>query len=107
MYLLIGILEPREYLMIGVIVLIAAYVGSLVTRQPVNLRRLERKLDALLQHQRVEMPSRLSPEVELLASDPGRKIEAIKLHRDQNPELSLAEAKAEIEGFAEIRSPLR
>ena len=64
-----------------------------------NFRRLERKLDALLQHQGIAMPSRLSPEVQRLAADPRRKISAIKLHREQNPDLSLAEAKAEIEAF--------
>jgi hypothetical protein len=95
-----AILQSSDYGMIGLIVLFATVAASVVTRQRVNLRRLERKLDAILQHQGIEMPSRLSPEVERLASDPGRKIEAIKLHRDQNPELSLAEAKMEIETFA-------
>jgi ribosomal protein L7/L12 len=61
---------------------------------------VERKLDALLKRQGVELPSQLSPEVQLLAKDPSKKIAAIKLHREQNPALSLADAKREVEDFA-------
>jgi ribosomal protein L7/L12 len=61
---------------------------------------LERKLDALLQNQGIEIPSGLSPEAQRLAADPRTKIAAIKVHREENPALSLAEAKAEIEAFA-------
>lgn len=43
------------------------------------------------------MPSPLSPEVQALARDPKQKIAAIKLHREQNPGLGLAEAKREAE----------
>jgi hypothetical protein len=97
---LLGILETSDYAAITVIVLVFTTCASFATRQRVDLRRLERKLDALLQHQGVDLPSRLSPEVQLLARDPGRKIAAIKLHREQNPGLSLADAKAEVENFA-------
>ena len=85
---------------IPAIVIIFAGGVSYAARQRRDLGRIERKLDALLKHQGVELPSRLSPEVQLLARDPGRKIAAIKLHREQNPGLSLAEAKKEIEDFA-------
>lgn len=44
-------------------------------------------------------PLGLSPEVERLASTPNGKIEAIKLYREQNAGVSLAEAKAKIEAF--------
>jgi hypothetical protein len=64
-----------------------------------RLRVVERKLDALLQHHGVKVPSPLSPEVQRLATDPRRKIAAIKLHRQENPGLSLAKAKAEVEEF--------
>jgi hypothetical protein len=97
---LLAILEPGDYRAIALIVLIFASFASLWTRQRVDLRRLERKLDGLLNHQGVESPSRLSPEVQLLARDPSRKIVAIKLHREQNPGLSLADAKSEVEDFA-------
>ena len=97
---LLAVLETSDYGAIAVIVLIVASFVSFAKRQRVDLRRLERKLDALLKHQGVELPSRLSPEVQLLARDPSRKIAAIKLHRQQNPELSLADAKSEVEDFA-------
>ena len=63
------------------------------------MRCLNIKLDALLKQQGVEWPF-LSPEVQALALDPGRKIAAIKLHREEHPDIGLAEAKAEIEAFA-------
>ena len=97
---LFAIVESRDYIIIGLLVLVSAVLASLWTRRPVNLGRLERKLDALLQHEGIAMPSRLSPEVQRLAADPRTKIAAIKLHREENPELSLAQAKAEIESFA-------
>jgi hypothetical protein len=74
-------------------------ITSMMQRQRLHLRSLNIKLDALLKQQGVEWPS-LSPEVQALALDPGRKIAAIKLHRDEHPDLGLAEAKAEVEAFA-------
>lgn len=44
----------------------------------------------------------LSEEVQRLARDPAKKIEAIKLHREQTG-LGLAEAKADIENFNKKR----
>jgi hypothetical protein len=64
-----------------------------------RLRVVERKLDALLAHHGVKVPSPLSPEVQQLATDPRGKIAAVKLHREQNPGLSLAKAKVEVEEF--------
>jgi ribosomal protein L7/L12 len=74
----------------------AAVEGSAA---PPTARQLERKLDALLQRAGVHLPSGLSPEVELLARDPAKKIAAIKLHREQTG-LSLVEAKDAVEEFA-------
>jgi len=71
---------------------------QMMLRQQSHLRRLDKKMDALLQHQGVEWPS-LSPEVQLLAKRPNKKIVAIKLHREENPDMSIAEAKSEIEAF--------
>jgi ribosomal protein L7/L12 len=64
-----------------------------------SVRRLERKLDAIIKQQGIEWPSRVSPEVRLLAQDPSKKIVAIKLHRDQNPDLNLSEAKKDVEDY--------
>jgi hypothetical protein len=96
---LVAILEFGDYAVIAFIVLVFAGASSFAARQQLDLRRLERKLDALLKHQGVSLPSRLSPEVQCLAKDPNQKIAAIKLHREQNPGLGLAEAKAELEDF--------
>jgi hypothetical protein len=92
-------LEFSDFAVIACIVIVFAGGASFVARQQVDLRRLERKLDALLKHQGVTIPSRVSLEVQCLAKDPSKKIAAIKLHREQNPGLSLAEAKSDVEGI--------
>ena len=78
------------------LLIIFAGGASYAARERIDLRRVERKLDAILKHHSVEL---LSPEVQLLAKDPNKKIDAIKLHREQNPGLGLADAKREIEDF--------
>src|ERR1700727_79501 len=72
---------------------------SMMRKQRVYLRCVDIKLDALLKAQGVEWPG-LSSEVQSLALNPGTKIAAIKLHREENPDIGLAEAKAEVEAFA-------
>jgi ribosomal protein L7/L12 len=87
-------------MVIGVVLYpwLATHALQVTTRT--RLRVVERKLDALLQYHGVKVPSPLSPDVQQLAADPRRKIAAIKLHRQQNPGLSLAKAKAEVEEFS-------
>jgi len=97
----LGILEFGDYVVIAAIVIIFAGGASFAARQKLDLRRVERKLDALFKHHGVEL---LSPEVQLLAKDPGKAISAIKLHREQNPGLGLADAKREVEDFARSTS---
>ena len=94
---LLTVLEFGDYAAIAAIVITFAGGVSFLARQQLDVHRLERKLDALLQHHGVPLPSRVSPEVQSLAKDPAKKIAAIKLHRKQNPGLGLAEAKAEVE----------
>jgi hypothetical protein len=72
-------------------------IKNMMLRQRTSLRSLDIKLDALLKAQGVEWP-RLSPEVQSLALD-GNKIAAIKVHREEHPDMGLAEAKAEVEAF--------
>ena len=84
--------------MLGLLVCLLVGMVSREKRQRLALCRVERKVDALLKHQGVELPSKLSTEVQRLAVDPRQKIAAIKLHREQTG-LSLAEAKAEVEEF--------
>ena len=97
---LIAVLDFGDYAVIAFIVIVFAGGASFAARQRLDLRRVERKLDALLKHQGIELPSRLSPEVQLLARDPSKKIAAIKLHREQNPGLGLADATQEVEDLA-------
>jgi hypothetical protein len=85
-------------------------VGTGYGKVEVNVKRLalqvsdlQKKLDALLKHQGIEMPpqgSDLSPEVQMLAKDPNQKIAAIKLYREEHPGVGLAEAKERIEEFS-------
>ncbi len=97
---LLAILEFGDYAVIAVIVRFFAGGASFAARQRLDLRRVERKLDAVLKHQDVALPTPLSPEVQLLAKDPSKKIAAIKWHREQNHGLGLADAKREVEDFA-------
>jgi hypothetical protein len=69
------------------------------------LTRVEKKLDLLLKHLRLEYvdeapPCPLSPQVQELARHPGQKIQAIKLHREQTG-AGLKEAKEAVESFIE------
>ncbi len=62
--------------------------------------RIERKLNALLRHHGVD-PTRglpLSERVKQLAGDPARKIEAIKVYREETG-AGLAEAKEAVEAY--------
>ena len=104
---LVAILEFTDYTIITVIVLVLTGITSYAARQRLDLRRLERKLDALLKHHGIEEPAGIvllsgrpmSIDVQILARDPSQKVTAFKLHREQNPGLGLAEAKADIEAF--------
>lgn len=73
-------------------------MAGYASRPPADLRRIERKLDALLKHQDVPPLPAMSDEVKRLARDPPAKIAALKLHREETG-LGLAEAKADVEEF--------
>jgi ribosomal protein L7/L12 len=96
---ILAVLEFKDYAAIAVIVAVFAKAASLFGSSQPDFRRLERKLDALLARQGVQDTSGLSEEVRRLARD-GRKIEAIKLHREQTG-VGLAEAKADIDAYLE------
>ena len=95
---LLAAFDASSYAMLGLLVCLLAGMISLEKRQRLAQRRIERKLEALLKHQGVELPCPLSPEVQKLSRDPGQKIAAIKLHREQTG-LSLVEAKNEVEEY--------
>lgn len=107
---LLATLEFNDYAIIAGIVVIFAGGAAYSARPDINLHRLERqmrelqqKVDALLKHQGIELPtppaSDLSPEVQMMASDPQQKIAAIKLYRQEHPGVGLAEAKNRIEEY--------
>ena len=98
MHPLLAVLDSTDVIAIAIIVWAIIAMASINRSQP-NLVRLDRKLDALLQHHGIELPSPLSPEVQKLACDPRQKIAAIKLHRQQTG-LSLKDAKNEVEAFS-------
>jgi ribosomal protein L7/L12 len=67
-----------------------------------RLQNIERKLNALIKHHgvdptQVRLP--LSDRVKQLAADPGRKIEAIKVYREETG-AGLAEAREATEAFS-------
>lgn len=62
--------------------------------------RLERKINALLQHHGVDptLGMQMSDRVKQLADDPSRTIEAIKVYREETG-VGLAEAKRAVEAY--------
>ena len=107
---LLGVLDLKDYGIITVIVVVFAGGGAYVSRQAASLaalarrlNELDRKMDAVLKHLGIELPppppSGLSQEVERLAREPNGKIAAIKLYREKNPEVGLADAKRKLEAF--------
>lgn len=96
---LLAVLELTDFLVIAALFMMFRGGAAFFVRKPDNSRRLERKLDALLKHHGIELPSGMSLDVQQLARDPSRKIEAIKLHREDHPGLGLAEAKLQVEEF--------
>ena len=108
---LLAVLEFGDYAIIAFIVVVFAGGAAFTARPDINLNRLQRqmnelqqKLDALLKHHGIEMPtpppSDLSPENQMMARDPSQKIAAIKLYRQEHPGTGLREAKERIEEFA-------
>ena len=80
--------------------------GGLTAVEKAQLRRVERKLDAVLNHLGVEADDRdgLSSQAKLYA-DSNQKIAAIKQHRDDTG-AGLAEAKTVIDEYLS-RGPVR
>src|SRR5262249_41856846 len=75
-------------------------IWATVTQMSKRLERAERKLNALLRHFSIDSTQgvALSDRVKELARDPRRKIEAIKVYREETG-AGLAEAKEAVEAF--------
>ena len=95
---LLASLQLIDFMGIAFIVLVFGGSAAIIGRQRVDLRRLDRKLDALLKHQGVPLPPIVSEEVQRILRDPAKKPEAIKLHREQTG-LDLPDATADVEAF--------
>ena len=76
--------------------------GIEMHKQRILMRSVNRKLDALLKAQGVDLPV-LSPEVQSLALQ-GNTIATINVHREEHPGISLIKAKADVEAFAKTAS---
>ena len=101
-----AVLSLLDFLFIALLIMVfaggSAY-AALRPRDAARLARVERKVDLILKHLGIEYvaptsPEGLSEEVRRLAEDPDRKIEAIKLHREQTG-LGLKEAKDAVEAY--------
>jgi hypothetical protein len=95
---LLAIIGIGDHRILMFIVLLLAVNAISAIRQQSRISQLEHQLHILFKKQKGENP--LSPEVELLAKDPKQKVAAIQLHRDQNPGMSIADAKWDIENLA-------
>jgi hypothetical protein len=92
--------SPMEWglLFLGIAILFAALASYRDTTARIG--RVERKLNALLRHHGVDptQGSPVSDRVKQLAGDPSRKIEAIRVYREETG-AELAEAKEAVEAF--------
>ncbi len=104
---MLAVLEVWDYVGLGVLglVITAAAGSSYALFRPgdrARLRRIESKLDLILGNLGIQVPdpgaaSGLSAGVRQLAAD-GRKIDAIKLHREETG-VGLKEAKDAVEAY--------
>jgi hypothetical protein len=87
---------------VGAALLLMAVASWMDTKARVG--RIERKLNALLRHQGVDpnLGPPLSDRVKQLAADSARKIEAIKVYREETG-AGLVEAKEAVEAYIHSR----
>jgi len=85
-------IDWNPYFLVVILLLSMAFIDSrrtsLIQHQLYIIRRQQKGEDIL------------SPEVKLMAKDPTKKYAAIKLHRDQNPKMTIANAKWDIENLS-------
>jgi hypothetical protein len=100
---LLAILEITDFIVISLIFLelfflIYVFGGLTKVNHRPDLRRLDRKLDALLKQQGISLPPIVSEDVQRILRDPTKKPEAVKLHREQAG-LDETDATADVEAF--------
>ncbi|PZO40012.1 MAG: hypothetical protein DCF19_12535 [Pseudanabaena frigida] len=94
-------MDPFVYSCLFLIVLITIFsIESAVKRLERKMKRIELSLSLILNRMEIEVPSQLSDRVKQLALDPNRKIDAIKLCREET-QMGLKEAKEAVEAFIE------
>lgn len=93
-------MNPNEAAAYGITFLCVLLVVYQVVAVRFTLTRVERKLNAVMAALNLEpsAPVTLSDRVKEAARDPARKIEAIRLLREESG-LGLAEAKAAVEAY--------
>ncbi len=92
-------MDALAYLFLSLTALIIILsIDSTVKRLDRKLKRIDMSLSLILNRMEIEFPSRLSERVKQMALDPDRKIEAIKLYREET-NVSLKEAKEAVEDF--------
>jgi len=75
-------------------------IDTSIKRLERKVKRMDLSLSLLLNRMEFEIPSQLSDRVKQMALDPYRKLEAIKLYREETG-VGLKEAKEAIEEFIE------
>src|SRR5262245_53720078 len=93
-----------EWVSLAVVLVGILAIWGIVSRTLARLDRVDRRLSLLLRHFNIDPApgSPLSDRVKVLADDPGRKIEAIKVYREETG-AGLAEAKAVVEAYVNGR----
>jgi hypothetical protein len=93
---LLAILEISDFLIIFFVFYV--FGGRAAVNHRPDLRRLERRLDALLKQQGISLPPVVSEDVQRILRDPTKKPESIKLHGEQSG-LDVEDATADVEAF--------
>ena len=95
---LLSIFEAGDHTLYTIIGLLLVVSVIYAIRQQGRISLLEHQLDLIFRQQKGE--DILSPEAKLMAKDPAKKIAAIRLHRDQNPGLTIVNAKWDVENLS-------
>ena len=106
--MLFAVLEVFDFAIIAALILVFAGGGAaarayLRPKDRDRLRRVEHKLDLILTHLGIDYVKLAKGEWQELADDPTRKIEAIRVYREQHGG-GLAEAKKAVEDYIEGRT---